>query len=140
MSGASLEGGCLCRAVRYRVAGTPLFSVICHCNTCRRASAAPSVAWVTFERHQVEFLAGAARSSRTYESSPGVARGFCGNCGSAISYETDSSQSTIDLTTLSLDDPNAFPPTAEVWLEHRVEWEAVNPTLDQYPRGSVGEN
>jgi hypothetical protein len=91
---------------------------------------------VTFERHQVEFLAGAARS---YESSPGVARGFCGNCGSQISYENAESASTIDLTTISLDDPNAFPPTGEVWLEHRVAWVAVNLALDQYPRGSVGE-
>jgi hypothetical protein len=139
MSGATLEGGCLCKAFRYRVAGIPLFSIICHCGTCRRASAAPSVAWVTFERHQVEFLAGSARTSRSYESSPGVVRSFCGTCGSAISYETDSSPSTIDLTTLSLDDPMAFPPTAEAWLEHRVAWEAVNLALDQYPQGSVGE-
>jgi hypothetical protein len=115
----------------------PLFSTICHCTTCRRASGAPSVAWVTFERHQVEFLAGTARS---YESSPGVARRFCGDCGSAISFETTKFPNTIDLTTLSLDDPAAFPPTGEVWLEHRVSWEAVNPALDQYPQGNAGES
>ncbi|MDB6083637.1 MAG: hypothetical protein JWN43_1518 [Gammaproteobacteria bacterium] len=127
------EGGCLCGGVRYRVCGTPRFSTICHCATCRRASGAPSVAWVTFQRDQVEFRAGTARA---YVSSPGVVRQFCGNCGSAISFETIRFPDLIDLTTLSLDDPAAFPPTGEVWLEHRVSWEAVNPTLDQHPRGS----
>jgi hypothetical protein len=135
-SDSSLEGGCLCKAIRYRVSGTPVFSVICHCNTCRRASGSPSVAWVTFERNQVEFLAGPARS---YESSPGVARKFCGLCGTAISFETAESPSAIDLTTISLDDPTAFPPTQEVWLEHRVPWEAVNQALGQYPRGALCE-
>jgi len=130
------EGGCLCAAIRYRISGAPIFSTICHCITCRRASAAPSVAWLTFDRDQVEFLSGAPRS---YQSSHGVVRRFCGTCGSAISYENADSASTIDLTTISLDDPNAFPPTGEVWLEHRVAWEPVNLALDQYPRGSVGK-
>jgi hypothetical protein len=93
------------------------------------------VAWVTFERNQVEIIFGTARS---YESSQGVVRRFCGACGSAISYESAETPSTVDLTTLSLDDPNAFPPTQEVWLEHKVPWEAVNQALDQYPRGSGG--
>ena len=118
----SNDGGCLCGAIRYRVRGPPLHSVICHCYTCRKASGAPSVAWLTFDRGQLEFLAGDPLSFR---SSPGVVRRFCGTCGSAISYENSDSPDTIDLTTLTLDDPNAYPPTREVWLEHRLAWEAA---------------
>jgi len=129
-----VEGGCLCGAIRYRVSGAPEFSVICHCATCRRASGAPSVAWLTFARRQLQFLSGDPRS---YRSSQGVVRGFCGTCGSAISYENAAAPDSIDLTTLSLDDPNAFPPAQEVWLEHRIPWEAANPALDHYPRGSA---
>ena len=130
------EGGCLCGAVRFRVSGTPRYSVICHCATCRKASGAPSVAWLTFALSQVEFLSG---EPRIYRSSPGVIRRFCGTCGSGISYETAKYPDSIDLTTMTLDDPQSFPPTGEVWLEHRVSWEAVNLSLEQYARGSVGE-
>ena len=130
------EGGCLCGAIRFRVSGTPQYSVICHCATCRKASGAPSVAWPTFARAQFEFLSG---EPRNYHSSPGVIRRFCGTCGSGISYENAKYPDSIDLTTMSLDDPQAFPPSGEVWLEHRVSWEAVNLSLDQYARGSVGE-
>jgi hypothetical protein len=130
------EGGCLCGAVRFRVSGTPRYSVICHCATCRKASGAPSVAWLTFALSQFEFLSG---EPRIYRSSPGVIRRFCGTCGSGISYETAKYPDSIDLTTMTLDDPQSFPPTGEVWLEHRVSWEAVNLSLEQYARGSVGE-
>jgi hypothetical protein len=131
-----LEGGCLCGAIRYRVSGAPVYSVICHCATCRKASGAPSVAWLTFARTQFEFLSG---EPRNYHSSQGVIRRFCGTCGSGISYETARYPDSIDLTTMSLDDPLAFPPSGEVWVEHRLPWEAVNLSVDQYARDSMGE-
>jgi hypothetical protein len=127
-----IQGGCLCKAIRYRITGKPESSVICHCETCRRASAMPSVAWLTFDRHQVEFLAG---TLQTYRSSESVTRGFCGNCGTAISYVTADDPIRIDVTTVSLDDPSTFPPTAEVWMQDKLWWEAYHVALDQFPKG-----
>src|ERR1700733_6220149 len=124
------EGGCLCSAIRFRISGEPNFSSICHCATCRRASAAPAVAWLTFHRGQVEILSG---HPRIYRSSQGVVRQFCAVCGSQISYENVESPSTIDITTASLDNPNLFPPTLEVWLEHRVSWQTADQSRTQYP-------
>jgi hypothetical protein len=129
----TIEGGCLCSAIRFRIAGEPVFSSICHCATCRRASAAQAVAWLTFDRGQVEILSG---HPRTYRSSQGVARQFCGTCGSQLSYESLARPTTIDITTASLDNPNLFPPTLEVWLEHRVSWQTANQALAQYPRST----
>ena len=127
------EGGCLCSAIRFRISGEPIFSSICHCATCRRASAAPTVAWLTFDRGQVEILTG---HPRIYRSSQGVVRQFCGTCGSQLSYESAATPATIDLTTASLDNPNLFPPTVETWLEHRVSWQAADPARAQHQRSS----
>jgi hypothetical protein len=129
-----VEGGCLCSAIRFRISGEPVSSSICHCATCRRASAAPTVAWLSFDRGRVDMLSG---HPRTYRSSQGVVRQFCGTCGSQISYESAESPSTIDITTASLDNPNLFAPTMEVWLEHRVSWQAADPSRTQYPRGTL---
>jgi hypothetical protein len=128
------QGGCLCSAIRFRISGEPVFSSICHCATCRRASAAPTVAWLTFDRGQVEILSG---NPRTYRSSQGVARQFCGTCGSQLSYETVESPTTIDITTASLDNPNLFPPTMETWVEHRVSWQSADQRRAQYPRSTL---
>jgi hypothetical protein len=128
-----MEGGCLCGAVRYRIVGTPHSSVICHCISCRRASGAPTVAWLTLDRERFEALSGSARA---FHSSPGVVRRFCAICGSALTYENSKSPATIDITTASLDDPNGFPPTAEVWLDHKLSWQAVDANLSQHREGS----
>ena len=127
------QGGCLCSAIRFRISGEPIFSSICHCATCRRASAAPTVGWLTFDRGQVEILSG---NPRTYRSSQGVVRQFCGTCGSQLSYESVERPATIDITTASLDNPNLFPPTLEVWLEHRVSWQTTDQSRVQYPRST----
>jgi hypothetical protein len=127
------EGGCLCSAIRFRISGEPVYSSICHCATCRRASAAPAVAWLTFDRGQIEILSG---QPRTYRSSLGVVRQFCGTCGSQLLYENAASPTTIDITTASMDNPNLFPPNLEVWLEHRVSWQTADQSRTQYPRGN----
>lgn len=128
-------GGCLCGAVRYRVLGEPLFSVICHCASCRRASGAPTVAWLTFNRTCFEILEG---EPSAFYSSPGVVRQFCRACGSALTYETADCPASIDITTGTLDEPEAFPPTAEVWLENRLHWQPTNPKLEQHAGSSSG--
>jgi hypothetical protein len=127
------QGGCLCSAIRFRISGEPVFSSVCHCATCRRASAAPTVAWLTFDRGQIEILSG---QPRTYRSSQGVVRQFCGTCGSQLSYESVERPTTIDITTASLDNPNLFPPTLEVWLEHRLSWQTADQTRTQYQRST----
>jgi hypothetical protein len=128
------EGGCLCSSIRFRISGEPMFSSICHCATCRRANAAPTVAWLTFDRGQVEILSGRPCA---YRSSQGVVRQFCGICGSQLSYESAERPTTIDITTASLDNPNLFPPTLEVWLEHRVSWQSADQSRAQYTRGDL---
>ena len=126
-----IEGGCLCGAVRFRAAGAPLSSVICHCRTCRRAGAAPSVAWLTFDRGSVEVIRGAPRP---FASSPGVVRTFCADCGSPLTYANDARPNVIDVTTMSLDDESLFPPTQEEWVSHKLVWQATDPSLLQYPQ------
>lgn len=91
------------------------------------------MAWLTFDRSQVEFLTG---HPRIYRSSQGVVRQFCGTCGSQISYQSAIRAQSIDITTASLDNPNLFPPTFEVWLEHRVSWESPDQSRAHYPRSS----
>ena len=126
-----VQGGCLCSAIRFQITGAPLSSCICHCATCRRASAAPAVAWISINRAQFTFVSGVAHC---YRSSQGVVRQFCRSCGSQLTYEIATSPNTIDVTTVSLDDPIAYPPTMEVWLDHRLPWQTLNRTLIQFSR------
>jgi hypothetical protein len=130
----SVQGGCLCGAVRYQVRDTALATSICHCNSCRRASGAPSVAWVVFAAADFAFVSG---QPVAFHSSPPVVRTFCGKCGTPLTYQHEESPDTIDVTTATLDSAERFPPTKEIWLEHKLAWEPVNGALPQFDRSSV---
>ena len=129
------RGGCLCGAVRYRITGDSIARTLCHCRSCRLASGAPSLAWTVV---RVEDLHFDGQSPTEFESSAGVFRGFCARCGTSLSWRRTDRSATVDLTTASLDAPDAFAPTKEIWVDHRLAWEAPNPSLPQYLRSSVG--
>lgn len=119
MDGIAVEGGCFCGAVRYRSAARPLISMICHCRSCRRVSAAPVVAWVTFPAAEFDLIRG---ELRTFRSSERVTRGFCAACGTPLSYQNDERLDEIDIVTCSLDAPEAFPPTHHAGLSDDLPW------------------
>jgi len=79
-----------------------------------------------------------AAPPQTFHSSPGVVRTFCNCCGTSLTYQRETESQTIDLTTASLDQPNAFPPTREIWLSHKLSWERANDTIPQYAESSRG--
>lgn len=116
---ALATGGCYCGELRYEAEGTPSNTMMCHCRTCRRVAASPVVAWVTFERSRFRFTKGAPG---TFHSSDPVTRTFCRACGTPVTYAHADSPSTLDVTTCSLDDANAFPPTHHSWLSHDLGW------------------
>jgi hypothetical protein len=115
----TIEGGCLCGGVRYRIRGEPLISATCQCRSCRKASAAAIVPWIHLNSEDFAFTMGQPVG---FESSPSVTRTFCGRCGTPLTYWKTSYGQTIDVTTCSLDDPEAFSPVAHVWTSHRLRW------------------
>jgi len=126
-----LEGGCLCGRVRYRLDPEGATASICHCATCRRAAGAASVAWATVPAAAFAWTGTAPAS---FLSSPGVVRTHCALCGTSLTYQ--SAPDSIDITLASLDDPQALPPDAEIWLSHRLSWQPVDPARNAFARRS----
>ena len=54
-----IEGGCDCRAVRFRMMSAPLFVHCCHCRWCQRESGASFALNAMIEADRVTLLAGA---------------------------------------------------------------------------------
>lgn len=124
-----IEGGCFCGWVRYRASSNPLGSLICHCKTCRKVTAAPLIPWVTFRRADFQFVTG---TPSTLQSSATVLRTFCPACGTPLTYESERYADEVDVTTCSLDDPNAYPPTHHSWVSHDLTW--ITNDLPTYPK------
>jgi len=125
-----LEGGCQCGAIRYKISGRPLTAALCHCAMCRRANAAPAVAWAMFGESQVAFTKG---SPTTYASSAEAKRGFCPRCGTQISFAADYIPGLIDITVGSLDHPEAVAPVLHYWESQRLPWVRFADDLPRFP-------
>ncbi|MDC7255345.1 GFA family protein [Shinella sp. YE25] len=114
-----LAGRCLCRCLTFSFSGDIVSTGHCHCESCRRATSSPVT---TFFCVATENLAFQGDTLRHYVSSPGVRRGFCGNCGSPMSYETDKRPGIIDLYVASLVDASGVDITQHGFWNERVSW------------------
>jgi len=119
MKRTTITGGCYCGKVRFRATQEPSCQTNCHCDNCRRAIGAQSVAWITVRRSDVEFEMG---TPRPYRTGTGAWRTFCDICGTSLTYEIDTRPDEIDITTGSLDHPEDFPPNKDIFTEERLPW------------------
>jgi hypothetical protein len=115
----SLSGGCQCGAVRFRVEGEPARASVCHCRMCQKAFAAPYGVLVTVRQDQLVWTRG---ERRRFQSSNQVARGFCGGCGTPLTFEWDAEK--IDLAVCAFDRPDAVAPTLQFRVAAARPWVA----------------
>jgi hypothetical protein len=127
----SIEGGCLCGAVRYRAYGQAYGITHCHCRSCRRASGAAFVTWAGFDTDKFTFTKGRPAS---YSSSANVIRTFCNKCGTPLTYQRADLTNSIDVTLGSMDDPETLKPEDHTWTESRLSWIALCDHLPTYSR------
>jgi hypothetical protein len=114
------NGGCHCGSVRYEVTKEPDYVAFCHCETCRKTTGAPAVVYSVYLDKNVNFTKG---ERKIYQSSPGVSRTFCGECGTPLSYESEwQGDVVIGFFVGTLDEPDLFPPQRHVFHSERVEW------------------
>jgi len=113
------EGGCLCGALRYRIAGPLEPSIHCHCRLCQRSTGAAVVTWVSFPAARFAMTRG---TPAEYASSSHGRRLFCATCGTQIAFRSRLRPDDIDVTVASLDHPEQHPPGSHIWTESRLPW------------------
>jgi GNAT superfamily N-acetyltransferase len=116
---AALDGGCYCRAVRYRITAPVLVVAHCHCSICRRATGAPLVTWATVASESFHLASG---TPAELHSTSSARRTFCAACGTALTFQSRDRSDLVDITVGSLDDPNALPPEHHIWTSSRIAW------------------
>jgi hypothetical protein len=125
-----LKGGCLCGALRYETTAEPARQTACHCTICRRASGAPFVAWFSVPSASFRFVTG--RPAR-FKSSEHGTRTFCAGCGTPLTFRSTRYPDEIDITTCSLDDPEAVPPRDHTFARSSLPWVRLADGLSAYP-------
>ena len=83
---ACYHGHCFCGDVRFTIAAdvVPNTSLYCHCESCRRAHAAPLYQVVYIPAESFRIVAGQEFVKAYSKSDGAVVRSFCQECGSRI--------------------------------------------------------
>jgi hypothetical protein len=108
--------------------GHHTYSGICHCDDCRRATGGAYVPWFGSDPKNFSVTDGTISE---YESSPGIWRGFCGTCGSPLTFRGEG-WNDVAITIASLDDPNSITPESNVYLKERLHWVRFNEDMRNY--------
>jgi len=103
-------GGCLCGNVRFVATGRPYRVGMCHCLDCRKHHGALFHASAIFPENAVTVEG----ETRSYKD-----RHFCPNCGSPVFGRSDDE---VEVNLGSLDAPDQFTPTYELWTVRRESW------------------
>ena len=120
-SPAPLLGGCLCGAVRFEARPAKREGYYCHCRMCQLAVGGTRATFINLRKDEMRWL---ATEPRWYASSKLARRGFCGACGTPLSFEYLDSE-RMDLTVGAFDDPSALTPVSHFAIESRVaNWHA----------------
>jgi hypothetical protein len=113
----TMTGGCQCGAVRYALFETPE-STICHCRMCQKAVGGPFAALCKVPTARFAWTRGEPAS---FNSSSVAERHFCAACGTPLTFHFLDGDA-IEVTTGSLDNAAAVPPTINFGVEARLPW------------------
>jgi hypothetical protein len=129
-----MTGGCACGAVRYRLAGEPMFVHCCHCLNCQRQTGSAFVINLLIEADRVE-VAGAPVTvavPRDDGSEQRISR--CPDCQLAV-FSDYGWEELLFVRAGTLDDPSAVAPDVHIYTRSKVPWlelPADTPAFDGY--------
>ncbi|MBP1882814.1 GFA family protein [Sinorhizobium mexicanum] len=109
-------GGCQCGAIRFRVEGELGDASVCHCRMCQKASGNFYLPLVSVRGATVTWTRG---ERRRFQSSNAVRRGFCGDCGTPLTYEAPDGMA---LAIAAFDRPQGIAPTIQWGIEAKLPY------------------
>ena len=121
MSG-SLEGGCACGEVRYRLTSEPLFTNCCHCLNCQRQTGSAFVINVLIETERVELLGVEPQAVDVPRDDGSTQRIFrCPTCQVAV-FSQYTRPEVRFVRAGTLDQPSRVAPDAHIFTRSKLSW------------------
>ena len=135
MKEGPFEGGCDCRAVRYRMASRPIFVHCCHCRWCQRETRASFALNALIESDRVTLVQGQPELVDTPSSSgKGQRIARCPKCRIALWSNYAGAGDAIRFVRVgTLDDPDEFPPDIHIFTASKQPWVVIPPGMRAVP-------
>jgi hypothetical protein len=131
----TLDGGCDCRNVRYRLARRPLFVHCCHCRWCQRESGSAFALNALIETSSVVLTCGEPVPVNTPSNSgKGQAIVRCRTCQIALwSHYAGAGTKLAFVRVGTLDDPDQLSPDIHIFTRSKQPWVILPPAVPAVP-------
>ena len=125
----SLQGGCACGAVRYRMTSRPMFVNCCHCRWCQRETGASFALNAIIEADRVVLLSGSPELVDTpSQSGKGQKIARCPSCRVALWGNYAGAGDALRFVRVgSLDEPDRLPPDIHIFTASKQPWVVLPP-------------
>jgi hypothetical protein len=134
MTSETLEGGCGCGAVRYRLKDEPMYVNNCHCRLCQIQTGTGSAVNAFIETDRLEHLSGELSEHEFVTGSGGIQIVVrCAKCGKPLwSHYPRLGRKTAGIRVGTLDDPSAVRPDAAIFVVSKPEWAPLPEGVPQF--------
>jgi hypothetical protein len=125
------DGGCTCRAVRYRMLTRPLFVHCCHCRWCQRETGASFALNAMIEADRVQLLSGDVDMVDTPSNSgKGQRIARCPVCRVAVWSNYAGAGDAVRFVRVgTLDEPDRLPPDIHIFTASKQPWVVIPPGM-----------
>jgi len=103
-----IEGGCYCKAVRYKAEGDPMMKVQCHCRECQYITGGQSNVVMAMPEAGFAVTKGKTKGFKRSDLPNGATREFCPECGTHLLTRTPGLKGAVLLKAGTFDDPSLF--------------------------------
>jgi hypothetical protein len=128
MSG-SINGGCLCGAVRISISAKPLAVRTCWCRLCQYVGAGSATVNVCFPAEAVAVKGDVRWYGSMADSRNDMRRGFCPQCGTPLFSMAEQRPHLMFVRAGALDDRSIAAPQATIWTSEAPDWACIDPSI-----------
>jgi hypothetical protein len=129
-----VTGGCLCKAVRYRITAPPMVTRVCWCRVCQYLAAGNGTVNTCFPSNAITIEGDLADYSLTADSGNVMHRRFCPKCGTQMFSEAEARPHLIFVRSGTLDDREIVRPGATIWVSAAPTWACIDEKIPRIER------
>lgn len=130
----TFEGGCTCRAVRYRMTSRPMVVHACHCSWCQRETGTAFATNAVIEADRVVVQGEVEVVDTPSHSGKGQRIARCPQCRVALwSHYAGAGPSMRFVRVGTLDEPARLPPDIHIFTSTKQPWLVLPPGVPAFP-------